>query len=237
MRLQKTRDEIVRLLVQRAGKEGLRLKDIVDALGMSNAAVLSHLGILQRDGLVEAKHEGPWGRGTRYWARPAFQALWLDPAARSVMQWSAGTPFDWRFPLVSRVRDGPAQDYLYRWLDLLQAQGKLPPMASKNFRQGKAPPLLQIVVYGSCARGDATSRSDIDILVYTDLDKRTAVQIKDLAHDPALRSGRSPDLRVVTPKEWAKATPDIRANVQREGLTVFSNDPTVPFLEQAGAAA
>jgi predicted nucleotidyltransferase len=238
VQLQETRDAIVRLLLKRTGAEGLRLKDIADELHLSNAAVLAHLGILQSQGLVETRHEGSLGRGSRYWPKPAFQGLWVDPSAKRLSEWSAKAPVDWRFPLVSRVRDEKAQEFLLKWFDLLQFKGKLPKMRSKHHKEVFPPALVQIVVYGSCARGDANARSDLDILIFTDAPRRAAQELADLAHEASLGVGRSPDVRIIGPKEWTAAGAAFKENIRAEGLTVFSNDPNAPFLEDsAGGAA
>lgn len=238
MELQETRAAIVRLLLNKAGAEGLRLKDLTEALYLSNAAVLSHLGILQREDLIDTKHEGTWGRGTRYWPRTAFQAIWVNPPAKRLRQWSSTTAVDWRFPLVSRIPDDRAQEFLHRWFDRLQFKGALPRMRSKYNKDSAPPASVQVLVYGSCARGDANARSDLDILIVTDSPKRAAAVLVDLAHEASLGAGRSPDIRILGPKQWKAADAAFKANIRAEGLTVFSNDPNAPFMEdsvEAGA--
>ncbi len=236
VQLQETRSAILRTLLSQAGPDGMRLKDITEALHLTNAATLTHLGILQRDGLIETKHEGPWGRGSRYWAKAGFQALWVQPGVKQPRQWSSPAPIDWRFPLVSRVPDAAAQDFLNRWFDLAQNKGKLPATGSKYLPKAAKPPVFQVVVYGSCARGDATPRSDLDILIFTELAARPAGALVDLAHETSLQAKRSPDIRTLDQKGWAKADAPLRANVRSDGITVYSNRPDLPFFEDTTEA-
>lgn len=235
--LQETRRAILEILLRRAGPDGLRLKDLTDELHLSNSAVLSHIGVLQKDDLIETKHEGPWGRGTRYWPKTTFQALWINPGARAPRQWASGQAIDWRFPLVSRVPDLKAQTFLYHWLDLLLAKNRLPPPRSKFHAQPNPAPSIHFIVYGSCARGDAGARSDIDILVYTDGAKKKLESIVDLAHEASLGTGRSPDVRIIQAKGWRTADAAFRANIGAEGITVYSTDPNATFLEDTAAGA
>ena len=238
MELQGTRRAILEILLRRAGSNGVRLKDLTDELHLSNSAVLSHIGVLQKDHLIDTKHEGTWGRGTRYWPKATFQAVWINTNARAPLQWASGQAIDWRFPLVSRVPDSKAQTCLYHWLDLLQAKKRLPALRSKFHVQSNPPPLVQFVVYGSCARGDAGARSDIDILVYTDGPKKPLAPLVDLAHEASLGTGRSPDVRIIQAKDWRASDPAFQANIRAEGLTIYSTDPNAAFLEDtlAGAA-
>lgn len=81
------------------------------------------------------------------------------------------------------------------------------------------------MVYGSCARGDAGARSDIDILLYTDGAKKSLESLVDLAHEASLGTGRSPDVRIIQAKDWRTADAAFRANIGAEGITVYSTDP------------
>lgn len=229
--LQDVRRAILGILLQRSGADGVRLKDLTDELRLSNSAVLNHIRVLQRDDLIETRHEGPWGRGTRYFPKATFQAIWIDPHAKRLRQWNSGQAIDWRFPLASRVPDAKAQAFLYHWLDLLEAKNKLPKPRSRYHRQASPLPLVCFVVYGSCARGDAGARSDIDILVYTEGPREPLEAVVEMAHEASLGSGRSPDIRIIQAKDWLTADLAFRANIRAEGLTIYSTDPNASFLE------
>ncbi len=210
-------------------RNGLRLKDLSAALGLRHPTVLAHLGKLMRDRWVEpVEVDGV----TLYCAAPRLEVTWSWPRERRFETWATGVPVDWRFSLVPRVPDAAAQRFLYEWLDRAQARGLLPAYCSRFEPQDPRPRLLQVVVYGSCARGEARVKSDLDLLLYGDTRKADADALVGLAHEVALRGGRNPDIRRMDGKTWQAAEPDFRAAVRREGKTAFTNDPDAPFLEQ-----
>lgn len=204
------------------------LKQVADAADVQSPTALSHLRRLEEEGRI-AKVQTP--EGPRYAVLPFVQIEWQDPKANTNLKWTSNSPIDWRFPLVSRVPDKPAQDMLLRWLDLMLSKGQLPAIRPKSSDPAtKAAPRVDFVVYGSCARGDATARSDLDLLVVGEVSKRQAEQFIDAAHEASLGTGRSPDIRAMNLQDWQKAESSLRQTIQKEGLTVYSTDPNDPLI-------
>jgi predicted nucleotidyltransferase len=171
--------------------------------------------------------------GPRYAALPFLRCEWMDPERGMNATWQSGQRVDWRFPLVSRLGDARAQTFLLEWLDRAQTRGLLPAYKSRFEKQDKLPS-VQVVVYGSCARGDAGPNSDVDVVLFGDAPKRTLEALKDLAHEVALKGGRSPDVRFMDAAAWEKAGPALRNSIQRDGKTVFTTDVDAAFLERTG---
>lgn len=161
-----------------------------------------------------------------------FRGEWVDPSNGINLRWQTSSTIDWRFPLVSRIADANAQQFLYEWLDRAQARNFLPAFRSRFEPQDPRPPLLQIIIYGSCARGDAGPKSDLDILLYGESGKRQAEGLITLAHEVALWGGRTPDIRAMDAKGFREAAPTFRSAIQHEGKTIFTNDPDAPFQER-----
>ncbi|HUR26184.1 MAG TPA: nucleotidyltransferase domain-containing protein [Candidatus Thermoplasmatota archaeon] len=203
------------------------LKDIASEAHMQPPTALVHLRKLEEEGKLQkvATPDGP-----RYALHPFLRCEWLDPGQGVHETWQSDVAVDWRFPLVSRVRDDLAKQFLLEWLDRAQARGLLPAHASRFESRAKRPAGLAIVVYGSCARGDAGSNSDIDILVASDLPKRPLEALKALAHEVALKGGRRPDVRLVG-VGLKGAGSALAETIRREGKTVFTNLPDAPFIE------
>ena len=62
--------------------------------------------------------------------------------------------------------------------------------------------VLRAIVFGSLARGDATRRSDLDLIVVQDTDKRFLERYEGLLHDVAEAvPGRDVEMLVYTPTE------------------------------------
>ena len=204
------------------------LKDIASEAHMQPPTALVHLRKLEEEGKVQkvATPDGP-----RYALHPFLRCEWLDPRQGIHETWQSKTAVDWRFPLASRIRDDRAQAFLVEWLDRAQARGLLPTYASRFEPQLTRSPEFSIVVYGSCARGDAGTNSDIDILLCSDLPKRQLDALKALAHEVALKGGRRPDVRLAGPG-LKGAGSGLAETIRREGKTVFTNLPDTPFIER-----
>ena len=209
------------------------LKDIAAEAGIQPPTAFVHLRRLEQEGKVE-KVATP--AGPRYALHPFLRCEWIDPAQGMQETWQSKVAVDWRFPLVSRVRDDQAKQFLQEWLDRAQARGLLPAHASRFEPQAHRPPEFSIVVYGSCARGDAGANSDIDILMLGDLPKRQMQALKDLAHEVGLKGGRRPDVRLAG-SDLKGAERSFLDAVRREGKTIFTNLPDAPFIESMVALA
>jgi len=78
----------------------------------------------------------------------------------------------------------------------------------------------KIILYGSVARGDATSDSDIDLLVLWDGDEHEGWRaMTGLAFDVMVDSGVYLSVKVMNAKAFGGASPFVQ-NVMREGITV-----------------
>ncbi len=89
----------------------------------------------------------------------------------------------------------------------------------------RAERIRRAIVFGSLARGDASRRSDLDLIVVQETDKRFLDRYDGLlqAVTGAVR-GRDVDLLIYTPEEFARmAERPFMARALREGKTIYES--------------
>lgn len=222
MGLSATQDRILRTLQQ--AEAPLALHDIDPALGLEKPTAYRNLMALRDAGLVERTGEH---KTARYAPASHVDVRWqdhvLDPAGEPdwlYHEWAAVGHVDWRFPLVSRVPDEPGRRSLNELLDHLYRTGTLVPSAPVED--------LTIVVYGSCARGDAGPGSDLDVIVFLhgQIDDATLAHATDRFLDRVFDIVDPPRVISLIVEPWSSTTdparPQVFYNIQRDGLTVFT---------------
>lgn len=87
--------------------------------------------------------------------------------------------------------------------------------------------LYKVILYGSCARGDNTVESDIDIMILLDCSKEKMKEYRDLFLDESSRIGLEYDVLVaVVLRDKEDFTDKISyypfyQNVEREGVELY----------------
>lgn len=241
-----TRKAILETLLE-AGDDGLALSDVADAVGVTSPTAHKHLEILIEGGLAKSTADQP-GR-TRYVARDFFEATWVDSEHGFLDRWRTGS-IDWRFPLVTRVPDEAARRVLTRFLEEATFRGlfhpwlrvdELPDPGSVferdtpyGSRQTVADYGVTVVVYGSCARGDAGATSDVDVLVIQPSDQMPldlSEGFEDLAAEANLWADRQIELRVIGRDGFFEVPTGLQEAVIDEGITIYSTFRGGEFIE------
>lgn len=224
-------------VLAKAPAAGLSLQAISKELKRKPPPVFFHLKEMVQVGLIE-RVEAARPHGPLYRARRFLHVTWIDPESRKIASWESNEPVSWRFPLVSRVPDAPAQAVLrtlipqfeQRYLDLLEQKGaRALPFLTHATRESA----FTFVVYGSCARGDARPASDLDLLLVQPSGPSVEAAVRDLVAEANLWASRKIDLRVVRRKTFRSLPEDLRETLRREGLTVYSTHLGGAFEEVA----
>ena len=218
--------------VLEAGPGGATLTEVARSIGSQGPPVLHHLRNLVIEGRVARIGQE---RGPRYAAQPGVRIEWLDPRARRAWSWECRT-IDWRYPLASRVPDALAQEsiaLLLRMADeegIFQGAGKHGPRRSHKRGPpagGGIPPSewfgVRVFAYGSCARGDASPRSDVDLLWLLGPGAAFKDDIQTLSAEASLVTPRNVDSKAVPAQDYGRLPERLREALSREALIVFSS--------------
>jgi predicted nucleotidyltransferase len=91
----------------------------------------------------------------------------------------------------------------------------------KQLLQSMACPDIQVILFGSEARGDARPDSDIDLLIIVDRDNITEKERQDIVNplfDIEYETGILINPIVVLKKQWGKMVTPFYENVMKEGI-------------------
>ncbi len=82
--------------------------------------------------------------------------------------------------------------------------------------------ILEVYLFGSMARGDYSSESDIDILIVSEKAKPTRNRLQDLGSDLAMRYGVAVSVIVLDAHMWRRGLSTLASTVRREGKLIWS---------------
>ncbi len=92
-----------------------------------------------------------------------------------------------------------------------------------------------VVLYGSFARGEATSRSDIDLLILT-TEKETIKEVQNKIIEVEQATGRNIQPTIRTPEELQKTDTGLLQNIFQEGKVLYLKEaadiPSAILLQQ-----
>lgn len=186
------------------------LTELARATRMSKPALIPWLKALAALGVV--RHERvptPEGTEARYHLQDASLHVSVDSARGVVLSWASASAFEPDLPLLGQV---PQPEVRAEVATFLRALGRGAPDVAAD---------AAIVLFGSGARGDATWKSDIDLIVLTDA-AGADVAVGKAAFETDLGSQHAIRPLVASPNEFAAARKRIFQEAAREGIIVWA---------------
>ena len=188
------------------------LTEIADATRMTKSALVPHLKALASLGVVRGERVGtPTGAVARYQLQDASLHISIDASRHAVISWAGRGAWPADVPLVSQIPQPDVREEVAIFLRALREA------------MGRASDALVIVLYGSAARGEATWKSDIDLLILLDeRDPGTEQSVHDAIFAAQMRSQHAFSPTFLDRAEWLVSKKRIVAEAREEGMVVWA---------------
>lgn len=197
------------------------LTEIAEATRMAKPSLSPHLKDLTALGVLEHERTPtPTGWEARYRLRDFSLHLSVDAEARSVVSWATDGRWDPALPLLAQV---PQPDIRKEIGEFLRA-------FEQRVERDDEPPAAAIVLYGSAARGEATWKSDIDLVVISDVPGVHEHAEAALAEAVVLSEHVFRPVFATT-EEFAGGRKRILAEAAKEGLIVWAKGGVAPWTK------
>jgi predicted nucleotidyltransferase len=150
--------------------------------------------------------------------KKAFTALWLEDAQLWLDMLADWERLSNREPTaIPPHRQFAYFTELHRIAEVIKARSDVPPVVHHLAAQiGRLPKVKRVVLFGSRARGDHTPHSDVDLAVEAEDEEARGLASKLVDEAPTLL-----EIDLVW---WPEATEDLKKEIEREGVMLFSRD-------------
>ncbi len=236
--------------------------DIAPSTLHRQLAAMIEAGLLERQGERKQAHYTLLAQTQVRWIGPQRPIPTEKPPSWHHWHWRTTEPTDWRFPLADRIPDPPARRTMLRFLGEAHARGMLTPWIQfpnsevswegkqgirrktylKNLADTRLADALLLAVFGSCARGDARTESDIDLLIIGppegDYPWRRVIDeigFQELAWEIGVGSERPIQTHIFALNEFIDLPNTLlRDKMLREGVTIYTSTGHGPLIEDLG---
>jgi len=185
------------------------LKELSSYIGISKQALLKHLDKMQKKGIVVGvKEKGNKGNVKKYRIGGYSAVVSVDEEG-FVVEYECGSPIDFRFPLVNQIPQIKYRREVLKYLEGILSLGKK----------------LAIVVFGSVARGEASWKSDIDVVFFSGKwIKKEEEEILDKITETSLRKdievSMNPHFKTYRDLEKKGG---LEEEIKKDGVIIYTN--------------
>ena len=185
------------------------LTEISDELGMSKPAALKHLNELERFGMIVSETNNTRiGREKRFMVGSFSLVMSIDPE-KGALVYSNNDPLYIDNPLVGQIsQDGFREKVTIYVAELTKA-------VKKDFT---------VILYGSIARGEGTSKSDIDLLLLSKnkLGSRERNAVMEALHEGAIATQVQVKPLFWTISEFLQKRDNLTKRIKNEGMILYN---------------
>lgn len=197
------------------------LTELSDETGLRKPSLQPHLkelaalGIIQRDSVATTM-----GREVRYRLRSASLHLDLGELPGVALGWATSGFVDWQFPLTGQVPQEKPREEVVRFLRLLG------PVLSARF-EGEAWHRSFVLLYGSAARGEATWKSDLDLLVLLPDPPWNGLEaaVDDVVSTVQMAGPHALSVRLAEKTAFVRSKKAMDREIAEEGIVVWGPRP------------
>jgi predicted transcriptional regulator len=184
------------------------LPEITDRLGISKPATIKHLNEMENIGLVDSEMiTTKVGRIKMFRIRPYSVSLSIDPK-RGGMIYQNNEPVYLDNPLVGQIKQERFRAAVKTYLENITGEMKID---------------LAVVLYGSIARGEGTSKSDIDLLFLSknEWKEKEINIIMDALHKGAIETQIQVKPLFWVVKDFMNKRDNLTKRIKNEGMILF----------------
>jgi predicted nucleotidyltransferase len=209
----------VRPLLERLLQGPASLSELSAASGISRQAAHEHMAGLVALG-VASKEEvrTATGREVRYELRPASLHLELRPQAKAVIAWASAGHLDPAFPLTAQIPQEDLRNEVASALALI----------ARSYGAGFPDDVPFVVLFGSVARGEATWKSDIDLMFVTS-PAGNEERLRDAAAGAQEHTQHPIRVHVTAPEDLLAGRRLIEREALESGLIIHAKEETDPL--------
>jgi len=198
--------QILNLLI----KGDKSLTDLANIISVSKPTILKYLDSLEESGIISSKIIiTNVGREKRYFISAYSQVLNIDPT-KGLINFTINESLNFDFPLIGQIPQQKFRNAVKITLEKILEKFKLK---------------LSLIVYGSIARGEATPKSDLDLMLLS-LNKWNT-KLKNKIMDALYESAVDTQLQVKplfrNLDEFVKSDDSITKQIKKEGIIIHDS--------------
>lgn len=189
------------------------LTTISNSLGISKPALSKHLKNLEEHGIIKGSYEKTsQGRIITYQLRSFNLIYSYDQKNNNLIYFTTTSPLNQHFPFLGMVQQREWRDEIEIYLRSLKPQ---------NYES------LLIILYGSVAQGNATRKSDIDLLLLKENWTQQEIdEIYEILSTVSTTTTHQAVPLIKTKQQFEYLYPSLRKEIRNDGIILFQKGKT-----------